>query len=233
MTNELKENRENRRRVDTVQEAPEQDDGWEDDSAGDHLGESADQEAQRREPFTSNELNANSADRRPEDTVPKEQDDGWESGWDGDQQGGIDDRANLASGDEADDHPSTSQDKAAIADHPDRPDEDSVRIPPDRAAHILDGDDEGTGGGHRAGTGSPGKTEFPSNWDDNKILSNVEDVARNPDVMPEEPQSNGRWKFEGTRDGVHTTVIVNQDGTVHTAWPREGDPGVVRNPEEG
>ena len=38
----------------------------------------------------------------------------------------------------------------------------------DRAKrHILDGD--GTGGGHKAGTGKPGKSEFPKDWSDAKI----------------------------------------------------------------
>jgi hypothetical protein len=45
-----------------------------------------------------------------------------------------------------------------LADHPDRPPAESFRVPPERAAHILDGD--ATGGGHRHGTGRAGKTEF-------------------------------------------------------------------------
>ena len=40
-----------------------------------------------------------------------------------------------------------------------RPPLDALRIPPERAMHILDGD--ATGGGHRYGAGKPGKTEFP------------------------------------------------------------------------
>jgi hypothetical protein len=125
-------------------------------------------------------------------------------------------------------HSSSGSDDASVTDHPDAPDPDSIRITPDRAAHILDGD--ATGGGHRSGTGMPGKTEFPADWDDDKILRNVEDVGRNPDIRPDEPQGNGRWLYEGTRDGVHTYVVVNPDGTIRTAWPREGDPGVGKNP---
>lgn len=45
---------------------------------------------------------------------------------------------------------------------------DSVSIPEDRARHILDG--EGRSGGHRYGTGTPGKTEFPAGWSDDDIL---------------------------------------------------------------
>jgi len=44
-----------------------------------------------------------------------------------------------------------------------RPAPDSLTLPPERATHILDGDR--WGGGHRRGTGRPGKTEFPADWD--------------------------------------------------------------------
>jgi Bacterial EndoU nuclease len=120
---------------------------------------------------------------------------------------------------------------APVTSYRDRPDPDSITITSDRATHILDGDK--TGGGHRAGTGIPRKTEFPAEWEDDKILGTIKSVARDPDVKPDEPQSNGRWLYEGMRDGVHTYVVVNPDGTVWTAWPREGDPGVIKNPRRG
>ena len=53
---------------------------------------------------------------------------------------------------------------------------------PERAKHILDGDR--WGGGHRHGTGRPGKTEFPVGWDDQKIIGHVLGVARAPDDLP-------------------------------------------------
>jgi hypothetical protein len=43
---------------------------------------------------------------------------------------------------------------------PGRPPLDALHINAERAAHILDGD--ATGGGHRHGTGVPGKTESPA-----------------------------------------------------------------------
>jgi hypothetical protein len=98
-----------------------------------------------------------------------------------------------------------------------------------RAAHILDKD--ATGGGHRHGTGVPGKTEFPASWDDVTVMDNIAAVARIPDSV--ELQSNGRWFIRGQRDGVWIIVIVNPDGAIWTAWPEEGSPGVVRNPREG
>ena len=46
--------------------------------------------------------------------------------------------------------------------------------------HILDGDGDFGGGGHRYGTGKPGKSEFPQNWDDNRIIESIIDVAKDP-----------------------------------------------------
>ena len=110
-----------------------------------------------------------------------------------------------------------------------RPPLDALRIPPERAIHILDGD--ATGGGHRYGTGTPGKTEFPANWDDDRILNAITFAARSPETVHQ--QWNQRWKARGEFDNVRTTVIIEPDGTIWTAWPEEGSPGVVRNPEAG
>jgi hypothetical protein len=109
---------------------------------------------------------------------------------------------------------------------PGRPPLDALRITADRAAHILDGD--ATGGGHRHGTGRPGKTEFPADWDDARITGSIAAVAAGPDSVEQQP--NGRWFVRGERDSVWIIVIVNPDGVIWTAWPEEDSPGVVRNP---
>ena len=114
-------------------------------------------------------------------------------------------------------------------DTPGRPPPDALRISADRAVHILDGDE--TGGGHRHGTGRPGKTEFPADWDDATITGNITAVAHGPESVRQ--QVNGRWKARGERDQVGITVIINPDGAIWTAWPQAGSPGVVRNPKEG
>ena len=106
--------------------------------------------------------------------------------------------------------------------------DDDVRLTPERRAHILDGDE--TGGGHRHGTGEPGKTEFPAEWDDDRIIDAVLTVARTPDEAPERQDWNERWSVTGTRDGVEVVAIVESDGRVWTAWPGEGSPGVIKNP---
>lgn len=48
--------------------------------------------------------------------------------------------------------------------------------------HILDGDGP-TSGGHRFGTGIPGKSEFPQNWSDQKIANVISDIATDPQVQ--------------------------------------------------
>jgi hypothetical protein len=113
--------------------------------------------------------------------------------------------------------------------HSDRPLLDSVHVAPERAKHILDGDR--WGGGHRHGTGRPGKTEFPAGWDDEKIIGHVLGVAHTPDDPPVF-QANRRWRVHGQRDEVGITVIIQPDGRIWSAWPDAGSPGVVKNPRE-
>ncbi len=113
--------------------------------------------------------------------------------------------------------------------HSDRPPLDSLHVAPDRAKHILDGDR--WGGGHRHGTGRPGKTEFPAGWDDEKIIGHVLGVARAPDDSPVF-QANRRWRVHGHRDEAGITVIIQPDGRIWSAWPDAGSPGVVKNPRE-
>lgn len=112
-------------------------------------------------------------------------------------------------------------------DNRDRPSLADIRVSAERQSHILDGDR--TGGGHRHGVGSPGKTEFPADWDDGRIIENILSVAREPDRQPVRQNWNDRWRVQGTRDGVDMVGIVTSDGLVWTAWPREGSPGVVKN----
>ncbi len=115
----------------------------------------------------------------------------------------------------------------------DRPSPEDMRVSPERTTHILDGDEKGSGGGHRHGVGKPGKTEFPASWDDEKIVANVLDVARKPDKPPTHQDSNDSWLCTGTRDAVDVWAVVERSGDILTGWPEEGGPGVVRNPKKG
>ncbi len=114
-----------------------------------------------------------------------------------------------------------------------RPALDALRVSPERRVHILDGDADGGGGGHRHGVGKPGKTEFPANWDDEKVIATVLDVARKPDKPPTRQDWNDTWLCAGTRDNVEVTAVIERSGDILTGWPEEGGPGVVRNPRKG
>jgi hypothetical protein len=113
----------------------------------------------------------------------------------------------------------------------DRPAVEDIRVNDERAKHILDGDLVGNGG-HRHGTGNPGKTEFPASWDDKKIIDTVVDVARQPDLPPKHQEWNDRCVARGTRDDVEVVVVVERDGGIWTSWPTPDSPGVVKNPKE-
>jgi hypothetical protein len=113
----------------------------------------------------------------------------------------------------------------------DHPPLDGLRVTPERSKHILDGDATDSGG-HRHGTGNPGKTEFPASWDDKKIIDNILDVSRRPDEPPIYQDWNKRWLALGKRDDVEVVVVIAGDGRVWSGWPRFGGPGVVRNPKE-
>lgn len=115
---------------------------------------------------------------------------------------------------------------SSVADHPDRPRPESLHIPAERRTHILEGN--AGGGGHRHGTGRPGKTEFPASWADEKITESVVSVARVPDLARYQP--NGRWLVTGTRDDVRLSAVVLPDGRIWTAYPLPGGPGVTQNP---
>ncbi|WP_263417852.1 RHS repeat-associated core domain-containing protein [Terriglobus albidus] len=94
-------------------------------------------------------------------------------------------------------------------------------IPARRMKHILDGD--ATGGGHRAGTGMPGKSEFPAEWSDAKIEEVIEDIATDPNA-PRVTQGRDTV-VTGTRDGVDVRVII-RNGEPWAAYPTN----VPRNP---
>lgn len=76
---------------------------------------------------------------------------------------------------------------------------------------------------HRFGAGKPGKTEFPANWSDDKILHEISDVATDPSLT----RQTGKWGgefVEGVRDGVTIHVDFYPPNSIHvgnisTAYP--------------
>lgn len=94
------------------------------------------------------------------------------------------------------------------------------QISPERKRHILNGD--ATGGGHGAGRGIPGKSEFPARWSDRQVIRYISDIIKDPNSrwirQPGRPPN--RWRIEGTRDGVNIRIIVEPQGQgVITAFP--------------
>ncbi|MGH3740362.1 MAG: EndoU domain-containing protein [Micromonosporaceae bacterium] len=81
-------------------------------------------------------------------------------------------------------------------------------------------------GGHLHGTGRPDKSEFPPDWDEDKIVHEVIDVARRPDRVTKS-YSGDSWLATGVRNEVKIRVVVREDGTIATGYPLDG-PGVDR-----
>jgi hypothetical protein len=86
---------------------------------------------------------------------------------------------------------------------------------------------------HAPGSGVSGKTEFPSNWDEQRILHNISDVATDPNSR-RVTSSHGTQVY-GVRDGVEIRVDLYPDnhpryaGQISTGFPVAG-PNVPVNP---
>jgi len=86
---------------------------------------------------------------------------------------------------------------------------------------------------HGPGSGKSGKTEFPSNWDEQRILHNISDVATDPNSR-RVVSSHGTQVF-GVRDGVEIRVDLCPDshprfgGQISTGFPVAG-PNAPVNP---
>lgn len=104
-----------------------------------------------------------------------------------------------------------------------------IKISPQQRLHILDGDSGG--GGHGAGRGISGKSEFPAWWSDEQTIDYILDVIRDPysnwtqqTGKPGARYTNKgkpvRWQVDGTRDTVSIRVIVELEGKgIITAYP--------------
>jgi hypothetical protein len=93
---------------------------------------------------------------------------------------------------------------------------DSFVVTPQRRIHILVGDVKG--GGHKAGIGKPGKTEFPKEWSDDKIIDTAHTIANDPKV-PMRP-SGKYWVKAKDVDGIKVRVVLDREkGEVVTSYP--------------
>jgi RHS repeat-associated protein len=98
---------------------------------------------------------------------------------------------------------------------------------PARTSHILDGEvrpNGSFGGGHRFGTGFPGKSEFPASWSDAQIMHNISDVATDPNSVFMPGRGGDIWAT-GARSGIDIEMLM-RNGEIWTGYPTN----VLRNP---
>ena len=86
------------------------------------------------------------------------------------------------------------------------------------------------GGGHGAGRGNPGKSEFPSRWSDDRAMEAVEDVANDPASL-RTVAGDGRTLVRNTIDGIDLEVYIGRDGEeILTAYPTNTGRNPASNP---
>lgn len=86
-----------------------------------------------------------------------------------------------------------------------------------RQTHILYGDK--TGGGHLYGTGKPCKSEFPQNWNKDKVIKEIALIAAN-DNIDWEKQRNGYHVAEENIGNIKVRVVKDRKNEkVITAYP--------------
>jgi hypothetical protein len=93
-------------------------------------------------------------------------------------------------------------------------------LDPKGERHVLDGDGPNDGGGHRSGTGKPGKSEFPNTWSDEKIAGEISDIATDPSIQWSTPDGRGYVQGVGIRDGVEIKVVRDErSDRIVTGYP--------------
>jgi hypothetical protein len=93
-----------------------------------------------------------------------------------------------------------------------------------RKQHILYGN--GKSGGHKHGVGTPCKSEFPADWDDDKIINVTKRIAAN-DNLAWKQQDNGYHVSEYLEDDIRVRVVLGpRRERIITSYPTN----VTRNP---
>ncbi len=99
-----------------------------------------------------------------------------------------------------------------------------IIITDQRVHHILHGN--GTSGGHKFGTNTPCKSEFPADWDDNQIIETAKRIAAN-DNLDWKQGKNGYFVADETVNGIKVRVVLGeQKRSIITSYPLN----VKRNP---
>jgi filamentous hemagglutinin len=101
-------------------------------------------------------------------------------------------------------------------------------LDPKAENHVLYGDGP-TSGGHLAGVGKPGKSEFPVTWGPQDITNAISDIATDPKTQWSSPDPrNGYVTGTGTVNGVDIKVVYDPNkGRIVTGYPTN----LPRNPK--
>jgi hypothetical protein len=116
------------------------------------------------------------------------------------------------------------------------PREEDIHLPDFRREAILHGhpDQDPYEGGHLHGTGKPGVSEFPPDWDEEKIIGTALGVARDPESIDWDDPAEWRgsatlhppcWLAESHEGDITVRVSVRKNGEITDAWPDGPDPG--------
>ncbi len=85
--------------------------------------------------------------------------------------------------------------------------------------HILDGDGANSGG-HRYGTGKPGKTEFPEEWSDQKVESVISNIVTDPTTNWSAPDKRGYIDTNVKVENIDVQVVYDtKNNRVVTGYP--------------
>ena len=77
---------------------------------------------------------------------------------------------------------------------------------------------------HKSGIGKSGKTEFPSNWSDERVIHQISDVATDPKSV-KLTDNRGTPYALGTRDGIEIRVNFHPvTGKITTGYPTNVTP---------
>lgn len=101
--------------------------------------------------------------------------------------------------------------------------------------HILHGDPAHKRGGHQYGSGIGGKTEFPKDWDGQRIIAEIGRVMADSDWTLKGANDRSLWRFGKNVDGVQIEVrAYRRDGRffIDHAYPVGGE-GVTRVTRNG
>ncbi|HYD19493.1 MAG TPA: EndoU domain-containing protein [Patescibacteria group bacterium] len=86
-----------------------------------------------------------------------------------------------------------------------------------RRQHILHGD--ATGGGHLHGVGHACKSEFPADWNEERVVETVTRLAAN-DNLGWKQQRNGNYVAEADEGTVRVRIVLDDSRTeIITAYP--------------